>query len=214
MKKRILIILLVLVVSSCDKKNEKSEPAVKLSENKLELNERKLEQLAKDSLPPVKESFLKDTLVLNPRYKFSKHSSFKKYWRDFKYAIKSNDKPAVLLMTNIPFEDRYGRVYDGAYGTSRSVNSNTPEEFLLNYDRIFDICDKKIIANAKFKTLNETMFDNYDTKGPGLYKLTEDAYLLDMTIEGDPEECHFEPYLLIFERIGGVFKLSYIPYQS
>ncbi|MBK6771854.1 MAG: hypothetical protein IPG78_06995 [Ignavibacteria bacterium] len=77
MKKRILIILLVLVVSSCDKKNEKSEPAVKLSENKLELNERKLEQLAKDSLPPVKESFLKDTLVLNPRYKFSKHSSFK-----------------------------------------------------------------------------------------------------------------------------------------
>jgi uncharacterized protein (TIGR02145 family) len=153
-------------------------------------------------------------------FNYSNHKDFNKFWADFKKAVNEDDKDAVLKMTNFPFEDNYGDVYDGGGsfinrsnvsgeepGELRSLTSVTPVEFLYNYGKIFNSCVKKAINAAEFKSLGKTEFENFATDGVGIYPFGNGNYLLDV-------EC-FEPiYMLIFKKINGVYKLTNIPYQE
>ena len=149
----------------------------------------------------------KDKLESKKNNDYTKHSNFKMFWKDFKKAVLKGNKNAVLKMTNIPFIDSNRDIYDEAYGSSRSLTSLSEEEFLDNYDKIFDISSIKIIETAKFKIWGERVNDGYATNGPGLYKWdNEEKYMLQLD--------NIEPNRIMFERISGVYKLTNIPYQE
>lgn len=139
-------------------------------------------------------------------YDYSKHSDFQSFWIDFKDAIKSSNKFAVLKMTNIPFKDENRDIYDQAYGSSRSLTSKNSSEFLNKFDNIFSFCVHRAIKTAQFKSLGKTEFENFATDGIGIYPFGNGNYLLDV-------ECG-EPNMFIFEKIEGVYKLTSIPYQE
>ncbi len=151
-------------------------------------------------------------------YNYSSHNNFNKFWADFKRAVHDDDRNAVLKMTNIPFEDNnYGSPYREGYlsgdepGFERSLTSFTPEEYLINYEKIFYDCVQKIIRIATFQTFGKEFgYDYPPVNKPGLYKYNNDAYLL--YINSDSECESIEPDMFIFENINGVFKLSYLPY--
>jgi hypothetical protein len=152
-------------------------------------------------------------------YNYSSHNNFNKYWADFKRAVNDDDRNAVLKMTNFPFEDNYGDTYGSLGnlsgeepGDNRTLTSVTPEEFLNNYNKMFYDCVRKTIRTATFQTFGKEEMENYPVEGPGLYKCTDDAYLL--YIKHDSKCESFEPYMFIFQKIDGVYKLSSIPYQE
>ncbi|MCX6159145.1 MAG: fibrobacter succinogenes major paralogous domain-containing protein [Ignavibacteriae bacterium] len=151
-------------------------------------------------------------------YNYSSHNNLNKFWEDFKRAINEDDRNAVLKMTNIPFIDnnygfyRAGHLSGDEPGFERSLTSLTPEEFLINYKKIFDDCVRKTIRTAKFQTFGKELGIDYPpVNKPGLYKYNDDEYLLFIIHESDCESV--EPNMFIFEKINGVFKLSYFPYM-
>ncbi|MCX6159198.1 MAG: hypothetical protein NTY74_14555 [Ignavibacteriae bacterium] len=109
-------------------------------------------------------------------------------------------------MTNIPFIDKNRDVYDESSRSSGSLTSLSEEEFLDNYNNIFKNDVIKTIKTVKFKSLGIPEYENYATKGSGIYRLSKDAYLLEV-------EC-MEPHLFILKKKDGVFKLTIIPYQE
>jgi len=144
-------------------------------------------------------------------YDFQNHSNFDIFWKDFKKAVLVWDKNAVLKMTTMPFIDALRDVYDSWSGKTESLTSKTAEEFLCNYDKIFNVYARKTIRVAEFQTFGEREYENYPVKEYGLYKITDDAYLLYTT---SSSYCgSYLPNMFIFEKIDGVFKLSSIPYQ-
>jgi len=148
----------------------------------------------------------KENQEVKDNHKYTKHSNFNVFWKDFQKVVYKRDKKAVLKMTHIPFIDKNRDIYDEASGSSCSLTSLSKEEFLDNYDNIFKIDVIKTINTAKFKALGIPKYENYATKGPGIYRLSKDAYLLEV-------EC-MEPHLFIFEKKEGVFKLTCVPYQE
>ena len=136
-------------------------------------------------------------------YNYTAHSDFQKFWVDFKNAVNSVDKDAVLQMTNIPFEDRFQDIYN----KSKSFTSNTNEIFLLNYDKIFIPVTLKAINSDSYRGWDKNA--ETDEDGPGFDVIGKDDYLLIVPRDGMGRDMD-----LAFTKINGLYKLSYIPYYE
>ena len=158
-------------------------------------------------------------------YNYSSHNNFNKFWADFKRAVNEDDTNAILKMIVIPFEDNSGDIFDGGGGfvyslgdepgdtpyDIKSLTSVTPEEFIINYQEIFNITVKKTIRTAKFQTFGKWELDNYPVDKPGLYKINKEWFLLN--IKYSKTDDTWIPAIILFGKINGIFKMSYIPYQ-
>ncbi|HEY5535151.1 MAG TPA: fibrobacter succinogenes major paralogous domain-containing protein [Ignavibacteria bacterium] len=157
----------------------------------------------------ISDSKVNEGEVFKNQYYFNEHSEFNKFWEDFKTAVKSEDKDAVLKMTIIPFKDEQNDVY----GSENSVTSDTRKEFMENYDKIFNDVVKETIYSAKFQTFGKWEYEDYPVEAPGLYKIDEEWYLLYISYEKTDNDLS-RPSLIIFGKENGIFKMSDIPYQE
>lgn len=133
--------------------------------------------------------------------KYSSHSDFIKFWADFKKAVNSVDKQAVLEMTSLPFIDKI----EDAYHKSTTLTSTNEKTFMDNFDKIFTTNVIKAINN---NTYRQYKFDDFI----GGDVIKEGEYLL--IVENDNGSSNRETCDLVFVKVGGIFKLSYIPYYS
>lgn len=133
--------------------------------------------------------------------KYSSHSDFNKFWADFKKAVNSGDKQAVLEMTNLPFVDKI----EDAYNKSTTLTSKNEQTFMSNYDKIFTSDVIKAINKDAFRPYEYDDFIGGDV-------INEGEFLL--KVENDFSVSKRETCDLVFVKVDGVFKLSYVPYYS
>ena len=122
---------------------------------------------------------------------YAAHSDFQAFWSDFKKAVNTGDKNAVIQMTNIPFKD-YTVFQPGKTGQLLSANSS--QQFLTNYGKIF--------TPSLITAMNE---DKYEGWTEGSFKVNKGEYILDVII-ADP----FTTYTIKFTKKGDIYKLTYI----
>lgn len=149
------------------------------------------------------------TVILNPNgtwnysdgYNYGGHTDFNAFWTDFKKAVNSGDKEAILKMTNIPFIDKI----EDAYNKSTTLTSKNGQIFLSNYDKIFTSNVKKAINKNAYRGYEYDDFIGGDVINKGEYLLN---------VENDINISNRETCDLVFVKVNGLLKLAYIPYYS
>ncbi len=145
-------------------------------------------------------------LYSQEKYNFSPHSDFVVFWSDFKKAVNDNDKDAVLQMTAIPFVDQYKDVLD----KQNSLTSNTPAQFIKNYDKIITQEVILIINKDEYTGWSKEAAEKeaQDLDGiEGFQVIGEGEFIVCAS-----KDCNYPN--LIFSLSDGVYKLSRIPYYE
>lgn len=145
-------------------------------------------------------------LYSQEQYNFEGHSDFFVFWNDFKKAVNEGDKEAVLKMTALPFVDHYKDVLD----KKKSLTSNTPEQFIKNYDKVITPEVILIIFNDEYTGWSREAAEKeaQDIDGSeGFQVIGEGEYLVCAS-----KDCEYPN--LIFSLSDGVYKLSRIPYYE
>ena len=86
-------------------------------------------------------------------YNYAGHTDFTAFWTDFKKAVASNDKQALIEMTKFTFTD----FNQQAYGKS-GLTCKTNVEFLNKLPQIFPNCSINLFENGKPEKLNAEMW--------------------------------------------------------
>ena len=130
--------------------------------------------------------------------KASDKRAFDIFFKAFRAAVAKGDKVSVASMTNFPFFDRTGEVFDDA----NKLEFKSKTAFIKNYDKVFTESVKRAIAsqNPYTKTKGE---DNPGGGGPefGEFQLNNDD-------AGDDRQAP-----LYFKKVNGKYKLVGITYN-
>jgi hypothetical protein len=128
---------------------------------------------------------------------YSYHSNFNLFWEDFRDAVLNDDKNKVYLMTKIPFIDG-----NDVYDSKNSLASASREDFMKNYDMIFNAKAKTAIEGNKLIAYDSSK-DEQSREGI----IGENNYLLDVDsgLSGRVQD-------LFFSKVSGIYKLTGIPY--
>jgi len=132
-------------------------------------------------------------------YNYLNHNDFKIFYEDFKKAVNTEDKEAVLKMVNIPFMDNLSDFYY----KDKSFTSLDTVSFLNKYDKIFNSDFKLKLSTNDYEGWTKEAYDK---------ALEEDQDLL--IAEGQYISCVNYANLLcfIYDKQDGKYKLSYITY--
>lgn len=212
------IVLSFFILASCNNSdsNKVSEKELELQKRELDLKQKELDlkekELAqqnngsRDNQSKTTPIAITKTNPINTNvstsgYDYTKHSNFKTFWNDFKSAVNSGDKQAILKMTHMPFIDKI----EDAYNKPTTLTSKTEQTFLSNYDKIFTANVKKAINKDAYRGYEYNDFIGGDVINKGEYLLK---------VVNDINSSHRETCDLVFIKINGLFKLSYIPYYS
>lgn len=132
-------------------------------------------------------------------YEYLNHDDFKIFYKDFKNAVNTDDKEAVLRMVNIPFIDYLSDVYY----KDKSFTSLDTVSFLNKYDKIFNSDFKQKLNANDYEGWTKEAFDK---------AFEEDQDLL--ISEGQYISCVNYANLLcfVYDKHNGMYKLSYITY--
>ncbi len=145
MRQFILILTVSIFFISCGQ-NENKQKELELKEKELALKQRELDLKEKESnTQSQKDNTAKPNTTQTATTVTSDHSKFANFWTDFKSAVLSNDKEAVFALTNLPFDDA-----NDVYSKTNSVTSKSKEQFMSNFDRIFNPDVINAIKNNKY----------------------------------------------------------------
>ncbi|MFZ4797699.1 MAG: hypothetical protein ACOYMA_09410 [Bacteroidia bacterium] len=184
-----------------EKELELQKRELELKAKELELKEKELNGVSKSATISVNKEKPEQTNLSSSGYNYAGHSNFKTFWKDFKNAVNSGDKEAVLKMTKIPFIDKI----EDAYNKSTSLTSKSGQKLLSNYDKIFTSSVKKAIDKNAYRGYEYNDFIGGDVINKGEYLLN---------VENNVSISNRETCDLVFVKVNGVFKLAYIPYYS
>ena len=201
--RQIIFILVVIAFFSCGQ-TDTNQKESELNERELALKKKEFDLKQKDIASNQTTS-----LITTPttEIKADALSDFKIFWEDFKRAVNAGDKDAVAKMTYIPFIDYTGEaLYKYSPEEGKALTSNSVDEFKTNYDKIFVPELIRLINSNKYRGWNKTK-DKTDQLGKVIKK---GEYLLPGI--NYTEGFNFFEGGLAFSKIGGIFKLSYIPF--
>ena len=134
----------------------------------------------------------KPEIAIAVKYDYNKHNSFVTFWNDFKTAVVNGDSQAIYMMTKIPLEDKRDNKIT-------KLACNTQSQFYSNFRKIFNEQTIEAIKTNKFRSWR------YQDQGED--KIQKDEYLLEVSsIE--------EGINIAFVKVGGLFKVGYIPSNS
>lgn len=125
-------------------------------------------------------------------------AAFKAFFSTFKAAVAKGDKLAVAKLTNFPFYDRTGEVFDDA----NKLECKDQKQFLAKYDLIFTKSVKAAIATGKPYTRTSSE-ENEGGGGPEV-----GDFQLDNDNAGDDRQAP-----LYFKKIRGKYRLVGITYN-
>ncbi|MBT3392546.1 MAG: hypothetical protein HOF38_01875 [Elusimicrobiaceae bacterium] len=91
----------------------------------------------------IKKQLNKQEEITNANY----NEEFIKFWNKFKTAVLEKDEIELKNIVYFPFEDSYNEIYD----PSASLSCENINEFLKNFDLIFDECVIQAIKNNKYR---------------------------------------------------------------
>lgn len=134
---------------------------------------------------------------VNAQTKLSDQKAFDIFFKAFKTAVAKGNKNAVASMTNFPFYDRTGEVFDD----TNKLEFKNKAEFIKNYDKIFTESVKLAIANKKPYT--KIKGENNPGGGPELGE-----FQLDNDDAGNDRQSP-----LYFKKVNGKYKLAGITYN-
>lgn len=77
---------------------------------------------------------------------------FREFWKEFKGAVKNDDREKVAQLTKFPFKDKYREVYR-QYGFP--VSAKDKKDFIKKYDYIFTEPLKELILNDRYSQYEE-----------------------------------------------------------